>query len=152
FASQIAEKRPERRQLARGCRARLAPLVRIGEKTANGRAIELVGREGTHLHARRERGMREKLRQVAVVRADRVRRHVSVQPEESQKLLELGRHGWSAPRAEPTAARPLANPWRAIHASRSASARSASASLRRILSRGGLASGGMMPNVMFDGS
>ncbi len=79
--------------------------------------------------------MLDELRQIALVRADGVRGDVAVQPQELEKVLDVCVH--RPPR---------------IHCSRSSNARVDNASLRSNLPRGARSSGGMIPNVMFDGS
>ena len=135
FAAEVAEKRARGRELARGRGARQAALVQLGEKAADAPAIEVRRLEGGALDAGGRGDVLEKLRQIALVRADRVRRGVAIKPEKLQKGFEMCVHA-SRSAGRPARDRQIAS----LRASLCfAAARSAG-------------SGGMMPNVMFDGS
>ena len=89
FSPEIAEKRAHGGQLARGGRARLPLLVKIGEKAAERGAIELTGIEVRALQTAPRRRVIEKLSEIALVGADGMCRRVAIKPEKLQKRLEM---------------------------------------------------------------
>ena len=158
FAQQVAHEGPHRRELARRRAACLPLRVQLREEAAQCRPIELRRIQIALLQRRLGRHIADELRQIALVGAHRVRRRVAVQREKLQEVLEMFDHrGRTTDRSLPatgvtTGVRAPPVSGRVIHASRSASARVDNASLRSFLPFGGASSGGMIPNVMFDGS
>src|SRR5919201_3995918 len=89
FAPEIAKKRPCRSELARCRCARLAPAMQFGKKAADGGAIEIDWVEIAAPDAGLARDVSDQLREIALVRAYRVRRRVPVQRKESEKGLQM---------------------------------------------------------------
>ena len=131
FAVQVAQERAHSRQLARHRRARLLRAIQLDHEAAHRVGVEVGEAQRRHLRLARGRRARQILVDVARVGAHRVRRQMAVECQMLDERLERVSHR--------------------SQAARSARARSASACLRKALSRGGWSSGGMMPNVMFEG-
>src|SRR5205823_4822720 len=92
LAPQIAEEGADRSQLARSGRSRVPQAVELGEKSTDGSAIELRRIEVRRPHAAGCSRAIEKLREVAFVGADGVRRRVAVEPKKLEKGLQMSVH------------------------------------------------------------
>src|SRR5262249_37847415 len=130
-------------QFPRCSGARLAIRVQEAEKAADGSPVEGGGLEVVRANSPRCRHVPQELGQIAPIGATRMGRDVAA-VQMLQKLVDVPGHRTASAAAD--------IPRDTFHASSAASARSATASLRASLSRGGCGSGSMMPNVMFDGS
>src|SRR4051812_26129646 len=106
------------------------------EEGTNRRPVQGGGREIPAFGVGFGSDVPDELTDVTVVRANGVRRHVSIEREEPEECLQVLDH----------AARSR------IQSASASRARFAMASLRSILPRGGFTSGSMIPNVMLDGS
>ena len=133
LAAQVPHEGAHRRELARRCLPGTMRAVELGEKRTDGCQVTVLGPLLVAAAAVVQREVLEKLRDVAFVRAHRVRRRAAVAAEVREKRLEVGLHLGS-------------------HASSTASARAETAVFRSSLFRGGESSGSMMPNVMLLGS
>ena len=142
-AAQVAQERANRGELAGGGGARVPGLMQLREEASQRLAIELRRMKIALREVGLRGGVPDELREIAFVGAHGVRRRVAVQPQVGEERFQVVDH--PACRARPSGRA-------AIHASRSASARADSASLRSFFPFGAAASGWMIPNVMFDGS
>ena len=92
LAAQIAQERAHGRELARGGRPRLPVLVKRADELRMALPIERAGPQLARLHGGAGGRVREKLRQIAFVRAHRVRRRVAIEPEKLEKRLQMRGH------------------------------------------------------------
>ena len=169
FALQVMHEGARPRQFPRHRRPRLAGAIEGRDPVPNAEAVELRGGQLRNADVVAGCHPREVLGDVDLVGAHGVRRDVSIQLEEPEKRLEMlsqvFRHvGHVAAGEQPaTAGSSLGAAAAKCHGQRapsagapsqscrSASARSAIRDFFAALSRGGFASGSMMPKVMFDG-
>ena len=92
LAAQIAQERAHGRKLARGGRPRLASLVELADEPTDGIPIERAGPQLARLHRGAGGRVREKLRQIALVRAHGVHRRVAIEPEKLEKRFQVRGH------------------------------------------------------------
>ncbi len=92
LAAQVPQKRAHGRELARGGRPRLATLVELADETPDRVAIKRGGPKRAHLQPLGRCDVREKLREIALVRAHGMHRRVAIQPQELQKRFEMRGH------------------------------------------------------------
>ena len=107
LAAHVARERPQRRELARHRRPCLPLPVQVGHERADRRKVDVGGLELAGLFSMMRRSEGEKLREVAVVRRDGVRRYVAIQPEKLKEGPELFFH-----RAIPRGPGARVPPWR----------------------------------------
>src|SRR5213592_2186653 len=81
LATEISQEGADRRELARSGRTREPLLVKRAEKCTDRDAIERARRKLGSLDVARPGDVIEELREIAVVRTNRVRRHVAVQAQ-----------------------------------------------------------------------
>src|SRR5207344_3513456 len=97
LAPEIAQKRANRGKFARRRRTRTAIGMERAKETPDGCPVECRGRERLRSRAAMSGDVFQKTRQVARVRADGVRRNVSVEREKLQEAFEVSRHRRPAP-------------------------------------------------------
>src|SRR5258708_3972474 len=127
LAPQVAAEGADGGELARRRRLRVPALVEIADEGAGAEVVEMDGRQLGDAPAEMHGEKGQILREIALVRAHRVRGGVLVQPEMFEKRFEV-----------------VSN-----HAARSLSARSEIAVLRSFLLLTRCSSGGITPKAMF---
>src|SRR5260221_14254440 len=85
LAPEGTQERADGGELARSGRTRVPAAVKLREKPSDGGAIELWRPQLRSLDALPDRDEREKLREIALVGAHRVRRRVAIKPEKLQE-------------------------------------------------------------------
>ena len=143
LTDEVARECPKRGQTTRTRGATDPSVVKRSKKVANRFGGECLDRHVCRRGLGPGRDGAHELRDVRIVRAQRVRRHIAVVTQELEELARVRRQHAGAGAAIRDAS---------VHSASWSNARRLTASCRSSRWRGGRSSGGMMPNVMFEGA